>query len=29
MRNGDVALTMDLKITALGGSALNGGTDPE
>jgi general secretion pathway protein D len=24
MRSGDVALTMDLKITALGGSALNG-----
>jgi len=24
IRNGDVALTMDLKITALGGSALNG-----
>ncbi len=24
MRNGDVALTMDLKITALGGSSLNG-----
>ena len=24
MRNGEVALTMDMKITALGGSSLNG-----
>ena len=24
MRNGDVALTMDMKITALAGSSLNG-----